>query len=59
MTDVEVHVASFAIQGEEEQVHVASFAIVDDDDEQVHVPSNYTGKNEKDGVLLLAKLVPA
>ena len=59
MTDVEVHVASFAIQGEEEQVHVASFAIVDDDDEQVHVPSNYTDKNEKDSVLLLAKLVPA
>lgn len=59
MTDVEVHVTSFAIQGEEEQVHVASFAIVDDDDEQVHVPSNYTDKNEKDSVLLLAKLVPA
>ena len=58
MTDVEVHVASFAIQSEEEQVHVASFAI-EYDDEQVHVPSNYTDKNEKDGVLLLAKLVPA
>ena len=59
MTDVEVHVASFAIQGEEEQVHVASFAIVDDDDEQVHVPSNYTDKNENDSVLLIAKLGPA
>ncbi len=58
MTDVEVHVASFAIQSEEEQVHVASFAI-EYDDEQVHVPSNYTDKNKKDCVLLLAKLVPA
>jgi hypothetical protein len=44
MTDVEVHVESFDIQ---------------DDDEQVHVPSNSDDKNEKDCVLLLAKLVDA